>query len=146
MSRPAREDDVKPIGYWLNRTDLALTTTMNAVLAEYGLTRLTWQVLNVVAADRRTADTTVLTSLAANASAAELTAAIDSVLADRWALRPAAEQLALTEDGRTRLVRVGERVAAFREASVAGIAPEEYRTAVGVLERMTLNLESGRGH
>ncbi|MFD7411906.1 MarR family transcriptional regulator [Kitasatospora purpeofusca] len=137
---------MKPIGYWLNRTDLALTTTMNAVLAEYGLTRLTWQVLNVVAADPRTADTTVLTSLTANASAAELTAAIDAVLADRWVLRPAAEQLALTEDGRTRLVRVGERVAAFREASVAGIAPEEYRTAVGVLERMTLNLESGRGH
>ncbi|MFD8321916.1 MarR family transcriptional regulator [Kitasatospora purpeofusca] len=137
---------MKPIGYWLNRTDLALTTTMNAILAEYGLTRLTWQVLNVVAADPRTADTTVLTSLTANASATELTAAIDAVLADRWALRPAAEQLALTEDGRTRLVRVGERVAAFREASVAGIAPEEYRTAVGVLERMTLNLESGRGH
>ncbi|MFJ4792827.1 MarR family transcriptional regulator [Kitasatospora purpeofusca] len=137
---------MKPIGYWLNRTDLALTTTMNAMLAEYGLTRLTWQVLNVVAADPRTADTTVLTSLTANASAAELTAAIDAVLADRWALRPAAEQLALTEDGRTRLARVGERVAAFREASVAGITPEEYRTAVGVLERMTLNLESGLEH
>ncbi|MGY0460341.1 MarR family winged helix-turn-helix transcriptional regulator [Kitasatospora sp. cg17-2] len=137
---------MKPIGYWLNRTDLALTTTMNAMLAEYGLTRLTWQVLNVVAADPRTTDTTVLTSLTANASATELTAAIDSVLADRWALRPAAEQLALTEDGRTRLARVGERVAAFREASVAGITPEEYRTAVGVLERMTLNLESGLEH
>ncbi|MFB8235720.1 MarR family winged helix-turn-helix transcriptional regulator [Kitasatospora purpeofusca] len=137
---------MKPIGYWLNRTDLALTTTMNAMLAESGLTRLTWQVLNVVEADPQSTDTTVLTALTANASAAQLTDAITAVLADGWAVRPAAEHLALTEDGRARLSRVGERVAAFREASVAGISPEEYRTAVGVLERMTLNLESGQGH
>ncbi|MFD4907910.1 MarR family transcriptional regulator [Kitasatospora purpeofusca] len=137
---------MKPIGYWLNRTDLALTTTMNAVLAEYGLTRLTWQVLNVVAADPRTTDTTVLTSLTANASPAELPDAITAVLADGWVLRPAAERLAPTENGRARLARVGERVAAFREASVAGISPEEYRTAVGVLEGMALNLEYDQGH
>ncbi|MFB7672535.1 MarR family winged helix-turn-helix transcriptional regulator [Kitasatospora purpeofusca] len=136
---------MKPIGYWLNRTDLALTTTMNAMLAGSGLTRLTWQVLNVVEADPQATDTTVRMSLTANASPAELADAITTVLADGWVVRPAAEHLALTEDGRARLSRVGERVAAFREASVAGISPEEYRTAVGVLEQMTLNLESGQG-
>ncbi|MFJ4094654.1 MarR family transcriptional regulator [Kitasatospora sp. NPDC089913] len=137
---------MEPIGYWLNRTDLALTTTMNTVLAESGLTRLTWQVLNVVETHPRTTDTTVLTTLTANASPAELTDAITTVLADGWAVRPATEHLALTEDGRARLARVGKHVAAFRAASVAGISPEEYRTAVGVLKRMTLNLESDQGH
>ncbi|WP_406114748.1 hypothetical protein [Kitasatospora purpeofusca] len=92
---------MKPIDYWLNRTDLALTTTMNTVAA---------------------------------------------ALAVGWAVRPATEYLALTEDGHAHLAGVGERVAAFREASAAGISPEEYRAAVGVLEQMTLNLESGGGH
>ncbi|WP_030396433.1 MarR family winged helix-turn-helix transcriptional regulator [Kitasatospora purpeofusca] len=136
---------MKPIGYWLNRTDLALTTTMNAMLAGSGLTRLTWQVLNVLEADPQATDTTVRMSLTANASPAELADVIATVLANGWVVRPAAEHLALTEDGRARLSRVGERVAAFREASVAGVSPEEYRTAVAVLEQMTLNVESGQG-
>ncbi|WP_395292387.1 MarR family winged helix-turn-helix transcriptional regulator [Kitasatospora hibisci] len=135
---------MKPIGYWLNRTDQALTATMNALLAEYGLTRLAWQVLNVVEDDPQATDTAVRTVLAANASPAELSAAITAVLTDDWATRPAPERLALTDAGRERLALVGERVAAFRAASVAGITPEEYRAAVSVLERMTHNLESGR--
>ncbi|MFD0351427.1 hypothetical protein ACFQ0M_45985 [Kitasatospora aburaviensis] len=63
-----RRDPMKPIGYWLNRTDQALTATMNALLAEYGLTRLAWQVLNVVEDDPQATDTAVRTVLAANAS------------------------------------------------------------------------------
>ncbi|MFJ4667933.1 MarR family transcriptional regulator [Kitasatospora purpeofusca] len=137
---------MKPIGHWPNHTDLALTTTMNAMLAGSGPTRLTWQVLNVVEADPQATDTTVRTSLTANASPAELADAVTTLLVDGWVVRPTAEHLALTGDGRTRLSRVGERVAAFREASVAGISPEEFRTAVGVLEQMTLNLESDQGH
>ncbi|MCG6499624.1 MarR family winged helix-turn-helix transcriptional regulator [Kitasatospora sp. A2-31] len=149
-SRPAPTDPLetrmKPIGYWLNRTDQALTSSMNALLAEYGLTRLAWQVLNVIADDPQATDTSVRTVLAANASPAELTAAITAVLTDHWATRPSPEHLALTDAGRARLALAGERVAAFRQASTAGITPEEYRTAVSVLERMTQNLTTGPEH
>jgi hypothetical protein len=37
---------MRPIGYWLNRTDQALTRSMDTTLLEFGLTRITWQVLN----------------------------------------------------------------------------------------------------
>ncbi|MFD0351426.1 hypothetical protein ACFQ0M_45980 [Kitasatospora aburaviensis] len=66
------------------------------------------------------------------------------MLTGDWATRPAPGRLALTDAGRARLALVGERVAAFREASTAGITPEEYRTAVSVLERMTHNLTAGQ--
>ncbi|MEU6238351.1 MarR family winged helix-turn-helix transcriptional regulator [Kitasatospora sp. NPDC047058] len=111
------------------------------MLADAGLTRLAWQVLNVV---RDTADATdrdVLTVLAANAGPAEPAAAVDTVLADGWAARPAPDRLDLTEHGRTRLDAAADRVAAFRESAMAGITREEYRTAVTVLERMTRNVE-----
>ncbi|GAA2273255.1 hypothetical protein GCM10010149_14270 [Nonomuraea roseoviolacea subsp. roseoviolacea] len=159
---------MKPIGYWLNRADQALTRHMNGMLAEFGLTRLAWQVLNVVQDGSRVteiadavrggswvagrpgaavrdapdvADAEVVSVLAANADAAALAAAIDAVLADGWAARPAPGRLALTPEGARRLERVAERVGAFRELSMSGISLDEYRTAVSVLERMTANLE-----
>ncbi|MES9523707.1 MarR family winged helix-turn-helix transcriptional regulator [Streptomyces capoamus] len=135
---------MKPIGYWLNRTDKALTRSMNGMLEEFGLTRITWQVLNVVhdaPGTAGTADTDVLSTLAANADTATLTRAVDTALADGWVSRPAPGLLTLTPGGRRRLTGVAARVDAFRELSTAGVSPEEYRTAVRVLERMSRNLE-----
>lgn len=132
---------MKPIGYWLNRTDQALTRSMNDLLDEFGLTRIAWQVLNLVQGGDETADAHVLSTLSANADVPTLTAAIDTVLADGWATRPAPDRLALTPDGRRRLTAVADRVDAFRALSVTGISPDEYGIAVRVLERMTHNLE-----
>jgi DNA-binding MarR family transcriptional regulator len=132
---------MKPIGYWLNRTDKALTTHMNGMLAEFGLTRTAWQVLNVVRDNPGAGDADVHTVLAANADAPTLAAAIATAVEDGWVNRPAPGRLALTPSGSERLAAVEERVDAFRELSMAGIASDEYRTAVSVLERMTRNLE-----
>ncbi|WP_030688216.1 MarR family winged helix-turn-helix transcriptional regulator [Streptomyces globisporus] len=134
----------KPIGYLLNRTDAALTRVMDGTLGEFGLTRVTWQVLNVVKDGDGTTDAEVLSVLEANADVATLTAAVDTVLADGWASRPAPGRLALTPDGGRRLSEVATHVTAFRTRSVEGIPPEEYRTAVRVLERMIENLEGPR--
>ncbi len=131
---------MKPIGYWLNRTDHALTAYMGSMLADFGLTRIAWQVLNVVEDTPQATDADVLTVLAANADTATLTGAIETVTADGWVARPEPDRLALTDEGRTRLAEVAERVDAFRELSTAGITHEEYRIAVTVLERMTQNL------
>lgn len=132
---------MKPIGYWLNRTDKALTHSMNDMLAGFGLTRIAWQVLNVIQDTPDVHDTEVRSILAANADPATLTEAIDAVLADDWAARPAPDRLTLTPDGRRRLTEVAVRVAAFRELSMTGIPLDEYHTAVRVLERMCRNLE-----
>ncbi|MFI0738886.1 MarR family winged helix-turn-helix transcriptional regulator [Streptomyces sp. NPDC021100] len=132
---------MKPIGYWLNRTDQALTRAMDGVLAEHGLTRTAWQVLNVVRAGRDTADDEVLSVLAANADASALRAAVRVLLDDGWVSRPAPGRLTLAPEGNRRLAAAAERVDAFRAVSVAGISRDEYRTAVLVLERMTRNVE-----
>ncbi|WP_331771766.1 MarR family winged helix-turn-helix transcriptional regulator (plasmid) [Embleya sp. NBC_00888] len=137
---------MKPIGYWLNRTDKAITAAMDSMVAEFGLTRLAWQVLNVVQGNPRATDTDVRTVLAANADVTDLTAAVETVLADGWVCRPAPSRLALTDEGRARLAEVTERVGAFRQLSTAGITDEDYRIAVSVLERMTRNLETGAEH
>ncbi|MFI9235861.1 MarR family winged helix-turn-helix transcriptional regulator [Streptomyces sp. NPDC053079] len=138
---------MKPIGYWLNRTDQALTRHMNDMLAQFGLTRTAWQVLNVLHDTGPTTDTDVHTTLRANAGTPALTTAIDTVLTDGWATRPCPHHLALTPEGHQRLGSVAERVEAFRALATTGIPPQEYRTAVHVLQRMTHNLEGApTGH
>ncbi|MEV5238113.1 MarR family winged helix-turn-helix transcriptional regulator [Streptomyces cinnamoneus] len=134
---------MKPIGYWLNRTDKALTRCMDEMLEGFGLTRIGWQVLNVVDDAPEATDAHVLSTLAANADRSTLAVAIERILADGWATRPAPGRLALTPDGRRRLAEAAGRVDGFRELCTHGISPEEYRTAVLVLERMTHNLEAG---
>ncbi|GHC51446.1 MarR family winged helix-turn-helix transcriptional regulator [Streptomyces cinnamoneus] len=134
---------MKPIGYWLNRTDKALTRYMDDMLGEFGLTRLAWQVLNAVQdAAAEATDADVLSVLAAHADRSTLAVAVERLLADGWAARPAPGRLALTPDGRRRLTEAAARVDAFRALCTDGISPEEYRTAVLVLERMTRNLEA----
>ncbi|MFI9810156.1 MarR family winged helix-turn-helix transcriptional regulator [Streptomyces sp. NPDC052301] len=133
---------MKPIGYWLNRTDKALTRYMNDMLEGFGLTRIAWQVLNLVHDAPGIRDSAVLSTLAANADSVVLTGAIDTVLADGWADRPAPNRLTLTPGGSRRLTDVTARVDAFRELSTTGISSDEYRTTVRVLERMSRNLET----
>ncbi|MGK5557949.1 MarR family winged helix-turn-helix transcriptional regulator [Actinomadura kijaniata] len=130
---------MKPIGYWLNRADQAITARMDDALAAHGLTRVGWQILNV--AEDGATDAEVLSALAANADAPTLTGTVGTLLADGWLTRPAPDRLALTDRGRERMGAVAERVREFRELSTAGISPEEYRTTVDVLERLTRNLE-----
>jgi DNA-binding MarR family transcriptional regulator len=136
---------MKPIGYWLNRTDQAITGYMNDMLREFGLSRVAWQVLNVIHDTPEATDGDVLSDLSANADIHALTAAVDAVLVDGWASRPAPERLTLTRSGRQRLTEVAERVATFRDLSTSGISPDEYRTAVLVLERIAHNLETATG-
>ncbi|WP_234382561.1 MarR family winged helix-turn-helix transcriptional regulator [Streptomyces sp. XY332] len=139
---------MKPIGYWLNRTEEALTCYMNNMLKEFGLTRIAWQVLNVVHETTEASDTGIFSTLTANADIATLTGAIDTVLADGWADRPASGLLTLTPGGRQRLTDVAARVDTFHELSTTGISLDEYRTAIRVLERMSHNLEmaTAAGH
>ncbi|MFF4013906.1 MarR family winged helix-turn-helix transcriptional regulator [Streptomyces sp. NPDC001843] len=136
---------MKPIGYWLNRTDKALTGYMNHMLEEFGLTRTAWQVLNLIHDTPGITDEEVLTTLAANADSTVLNGAIDTVLSCDWANRPAPDRLTLTPGGSRRLTDVAARVDAFRELSTTGISLDEYHTTVHVLERMSRNLETARG-
>ncbi|MEU6579391.1 hypothetical protein [Nocardia sp. NPDC046763] len=133
---------MKPIGYWLNRADHAFTTHMNTMLTEFGLTRIAWQVLNVVADTADATDTDIHTVLAANADRAALDTAIAATLTGHWTTRPEPGRIALTDHGNRRLAAVSDRVTTFRAQSMHGITSDEYRTAVSVLERMTLNVEA----
>lgn len=136
----------QPIGYWLNRADQALTERMNLILQTHGLTRVGWQVLNVLRSETGQPEAQVFDVLQANASRTALSETIAHLSAKGWIVRvddPAdapAPILKLTHTGRDHHARVQEPITQFRQQSLRGITAEEYQLAIGVLERIIQNV------
>lgn len=136
----------QPIGYWLNRCDQAITESMNRHLAPYGVNRIDWQVLNVIAKPDRGAVSIsdVNDQLRANADPDILSRSVDALLARDYVKYAGQnpDQLMLTEQGNVFWQTLRNQIAHFRTESLQGIPEEDYRITVSVLERMAQNLET----
>jgi DNA-binding MarR family transcriptional regulator len=131
----------QPIGYWLNRTDQAITTAMNHLLEQDGITRVGWQLLNVLNRGDAVAQSEVYAVMQANADAETLRATIEQLIAKGWVVRTErAQELALTDEGRRELARIRRRIGEFRQQSLQGVSEDDYRTMIAVLERIISNL------
>jgi len=144
MSKDMESIDRRPIGYWLKHLDRLIEDTFSRTLAEQGLTRRHWQVLNTLAQDP--------------ASDAELTKALKPFLRDNragqaavvadlirrdWVSRDHHGGLRLTGLGRAAHQRTHEHVQQTRGLMVRGISAGEYTAAIDVLSQMAANLETG---
>jgi DNA-binding MarR family transcriptional regulator len=131
----------KPIGYWLRRADQLLTTRIDEAQRANGLDRLDWQVLQVLGEG--------------HASRARITEAlhpfanfftIDTVLKDfvRRGMIDGSDAtgFTLTPSGEALRERALALQSSIRERAVVGIRPEDYTTALAVLQRLVENLES----
>jgi DNA-binding MarR family transcriptional regulator len=134
MSGPSR-----PIGYWLKRADQLLTDRIDAAQRATGLTRLEWQLLNVI---RKTTPTVEKAAEALRPFADPTTAdAAIASLEARRALRRTAAGVALTAEGDALFVKALAVQTSVRERAMAGIAGDEYETTMRVLQRLVENLE-----
>ena len=139
----AQDHAQQPIGYWLNRTDQAITTSMNRILAQYDITRVGWQLLNVVRSAEAVTEAQVSATMQANADAATLSATIAALTAKGWIRRiEPANDLVLTEQGSAALEQIRQRIVEFRQQSLQGISPDDYQTVITVLERIIQNVSS----
>lgn len=135
-----------PIGYWLRKADAALTGAIDAVQQANGLSRLEWQLLHMLH-ERGPLELAGMAS--ALGPVADTPAIVEAV--ERLVVREAVEAAApeapayrLSASGR-RLHADALRVQAdLRSRAVAGIAEEDYATAVRVLQRIVENLEGSR--
>lgn len=131
-----------PIGYWLKRADELLTKQIDEAQQANGLTRLAWQILNVIKQGEKVQSNEIINTLSPFADAtvvqgtlAELTRQdlISRVLEDRFDLTPAGAKLyekALLPQQ------------AIRQQAIAGISEHEYVTTIAVLQQLVENLEN----
>ncbi len=132
MTQPHR-----PIGFWLKRADEAISSAVNAALAELGLDRTRWQLLNVIA---------TRSGITVDESAEELQGFTDahrlerllSVMHDEGVIDGERTLTAAGHQLHQRALQVQTQV---RQRAVDGISPEEYEATLDVLQRITANLE-----
>jgi DNA-binding MarR family transcriptional regulator len=126
----------RPIGYWLKEVDRLIEESFGRLLAEDGLTRRHWQVLNTVS----TGPTATADLDRALAPFEPTVAPVLDDLAGRGWVEDTAGVVELTEAGRAAHASVRDRVLANRQALTRGISDAEYATVVRLLERMAGNL------
>jgi DNA-binding MarR family transcriptional regulator len=127
----------KPIGYWLKHLDTLIETRFGRTLADHGLTRRHWQVLNTIAAAPTSQDDL---DRALAPFQPDVRAEADDLVAKGWAVRDG-DLVATTELGRTGFDEVAARIHADRRRITDGIPDEEYLRTVETLRRMAANLE-----
>ena len=132
--------DQRPIGYWLRLVDGLIDEQFAQTLDEHGVTRMQWQLLNVLARGQASVemlDAAVAPFLVAGGETTidHLTELIESAWVDAT---PTGYEL--TERGHGALDRLTNVVAEQRTVMSAGVAESDYLTTVSTLERMAINL------
>ena len=132
----------RPIGFWLKVVDQLIDRLFVSTLDEHGVTRVQWQLLNVLSRGVSTVeqlDEAISPFLKATnpdeTSAEHLTELIESAWVDAT---PSGYEL--TERGRTAFGRLSDAVGQQRAQMASGITESEYTATVGALEKMALNL------
>lgn len=130
----------QPIGQHLRRTDEVLTAHLGQALADQGLTRFSWQVLNFLVRGGTVAQPAIAESLRSFLDGDALAAVVDDLRRRGW-VGGGSDALALTSAGQAAYAGAAREVAAVRERSMRGISEEEYLLVIATLERMVHNLE-----
>jgi DNA-binding MarR family transcriptional regulator len=138
MINPGSE---RPIGYWLKKLDRLIDEQFEEQLGEAGLSRRQWQVINLLEGDPRSVpelQSELEPFLQEDPD--DLTDALSGLVTRGW-VASQDNIVNLTETGQAQLKLIKAKVAELRQASMAGISPEEYQTTIDVLARMASNLE-----
>ncbi|WP_067172411.1 hypothetical protein [Microtetraspora niveoalba] len=138
-------DAPKPIGYWLKHLHNLLEKQFDATLADLGLGRRHWQILNTLARGEATRDE-LAAALAPFWTQGEpdLERVLEDVTARGWT-RPGRSQrnlLALSDEGRAAHAHIAARVDATRAAVLKDLTPEQYAETVRILSVMAGNVEA----
>lgn len=140
---PSGRSAEQMLSYWITLVDSLLTGRVNESLAEHGLTRAQWQLMNALTERPQTTEELggSLTPAAAEAEEGPRTVEehLDELVESGW-LVAEGELYTLTSTGRISGERVAAVVEELRAEITEGISEEEYRVVVGSLRTMAGNL------
>jgi len=131
----------RPIGYWLKKADELLTTRIDEAQRTNGLTRLGWQMLNVVRASGFASRDRITESLRPFARESAIDDMLAKLLGQHVIIGFDEKGYALTGAGEELYQRALASQKIVRQNAVAGITDAEYAATISVLQRLVKNLE-----
>ncbi|NUL44666.1 winged helix-turn-helix transcriptional regulator [Cellulosimicrobium funkei] len=143
QNAPSGNPTEQMLSYWINLVDTLLTTRVNESLAEHGLTRAQWQLMNTLTARPQTTEE-LSQSLAPAAATTEegprtVEEHLDELVESGWLVSEGG-MYTLTSTGRTSGERVAAVVEELRAEITEGLDEGQYEMAVEALKTMARNL------
>jgi hypothetical protein len=129
-----------PIGYWLKRADELLTKRTDDAQRATGLTRLGWQLMNLVRDEHPARRDDLVNTLRPFADAAAVDAAVSELTARNLIAGSPSTGYGLTSAGAELYEQALAAQILVRQEAMAGISDTEYAATVGVLQRLVENL------
>jgi hypothetical protein len=128
----------KPIGYWLKTLDRLIDEYFDRALADQGVQRRHWQILNILQASPAP-DAEIAAALGPFWAEGAITPGevLDDLTRRGWITGHEPRQL--TQDGEAALDAIRERTS-LCEKIMAGLTAEQYTQTVAVLEQMAASL------
>ena len=135
-----------PIGYWLKRADTLLTTQIDKAQAANGVSRVEWQVLNMIGAAGSVSKERIFGTMLPFVDAPGVDEIVTRLVGRGWAeqtetSRPGIVEFQLTQEGRRMHGVILAMQKEIRRRAMQGISEEEYTTVIRVLQRLVGNLE-----
>ncbi len=138
----------KPIGYWLKAADQAITESLDRAVARFGLSRLAWQILNLVQQQQPVRLDSISTITAVLADYATLRATVEALIEQTWLIVTTKQtdvlacELALDPAAIERLAAVTGLVHGLRAQLMQQISPEDYALTLKVLAQLIENAQA----
>ncbi|MBM7843024.1 hypothetical protein [Herpetosiphon giganteus] len=137
----------KPIGFWLKEADQAITAWLDRAVAQFGLSRLAWQLLNLVQQQQPVRLDSVQSISAVLADQATLRMTVTVLVEQHWLAAPIdhtdlmACELTINPAALERFAAVTRLVHEQRAQLMRQITPEAYQTTLNVLAQLIKNAE-----
>jgi hypothetical protein len=132
----------KPLGYWLQHLHNLLEAQFAQVLADLGVNRREWQLVNTLSRGAGTRDE--LDQALAPFWAVEESGLRESLahLTGRGWINESGDAVTLTDDGTAAHVELSRRINETRGVVLQGLSPEQYLETVRILTVMADNVEA----
>jgi len=131
------------LSYWLNMVDTLLTQRVNESLAEHGLTRAQWQLMNALTtrpqSTEELAHALPMSVAGADEGPRTVKEHLDELVESGW-LVTEGDLYTLTSTGRTSGERVAAVVEELRADITEGLDERQYETVMSALQTMARNL------
>lgn len=137
----------KPIGFWLKEADQAISECFDQTVTTFGLSRLGWQILNLVqqAQTVRLVSVQPITSILTDSTTLRTT--IEALIEQTWLTVTTYQadlldcELAIHPAAIDRFAELTSLVHGLRQQLMRQITPDEYQTTIRVLAQMIKNAE-----
>lgn len=129
-----------PLGFWIKQLDQLLTEGIDKIQAQFGLTRIDWQILNFLSEQSETEKESLLAAMKPFINSKTANEVLN-LFNHKGFVNINDNLVNLTDKGKRQHADCFEKQKEFRKMSMKNISREDYQKTIQTLQKMIDNLK-----